>query len=236
MDLYPALRRLAETYGIAVEFWDWQGKHVDVPAATIVKVLAALEVDASSPEAAERAVAEHGNAAWRRMLPPSMVIREGWSPMVNVHVQHGDGTQGWPEYAPYDAIVVAAGGPDVPAALADQLAIGGRLVMPVGATQHAQTLVRIRRTGESTHQREMLGECRFVPLIGAQGWSEDDADAIASRSARTVATRSSASPVVANLISETSAPIREHERSASSSIFRCLSLSGPAWSRRSIRR
>src|SRR6476646_6789772 len=97
MDLYPALRRLAETYGIAVEFWDWQGKHVDVPAATIVKVLAALEVDVSSPEAAERAVAEHGNAAWRRMLPPSMVIREGWSPTVNVHVRHGERVSVWIE-------------------------------------------------------------------------------------------------------------------------------------------
>ena len=52
----------------------------------------------------------------------------------NVHVRHGDGTLGWPEHAPYDAIVVAAGGPDVPATLREQLAIGGRLVMPVGAT------------------------------------------------------------------------------------------------------
>ena len=95
MDLYPALRRLAEAYGIAVEFWDWQGKHVDVPAETIIKVLAALEVDASSPEAAERAVIEHGNAAWRRMLPPSMVIREGWAPTVDVHVRHGEPVSVW---------------------------------------------------------------------------------------------------------------------------------------------
>ncbi len=95
MDLYPALRQLAEAYGIAVEFWDWQGKHVDVPAETIVKVLAALDVDASTPEAAERAVQERGNAAWRRMLPPSMVIREGWSPMVDVHVRHGEPVSVW---------------------------------------------------------------------------------------------------------------------------------------------
>ena len=65
-DLHPALRRLAAAYGIAVEFWDWQGRHVDVPAETIVKVLAALDVDASTQEAAERAVAEHDNATWRR--------------------------------------------------------------------------------------------------------------------------------------------------------------------------
>ena len=95
MDLYPALRQLAEAYGIAVEFWDWQGKHVDVPAETIVKVLAALDVDAWTPDAAERAVQEHANAAWRRMLPPSMVIREGWSPMVDVHVRHGEPVSVW---------------------------------------------------------------------------------------------------------------------------------------------
>ena len=63
MDLYPALRQLADAYGIATEFWDWQGQHVDVPAETIVKVLAALDVDAATPEAAERAVAEHARRA-----------------------------------------------------------------------------------------------------------------------------------------------------------------------------
>lgn len=90
----------------------------------------------------------------------------------NVHVRTGDGTRGWPEHAPYDAIVVAAGGPDVPPALADQLAIGGRLVMPVGTTQRLQTLIRLRRAGPETYTRETLGECRFVPLVGAEGWSE----------------------------------------------------------------
>src|SRR4029079_15536333 len=87
------------------------------------------------------------------------------------------------EHAPYDAIVVAAGGPEVPRPLAEQLAIGGRLVMPVGATQHAQTLIRVRRTGETTYAREALGECRFVPLIGASGWREDEADAVSSAAA-----------------------------------------------------
>ena len=57
MDLYPALRQLADAYGIATEFWDWQLRHVDVPAETVVKVLAALDVDASTPEAAERRAA-----------------------------------------------------------------------------------------------------------------------------------------------------------------------------------
>ena len=60
-------------------------------------MLAALEVDASTPEAAERAVQEHDDAAWRRMLPPSMVIREGWAPTVDVHVRHGEPVSVWIE-------------------------------------------------------------------------------------------------------------------------------------------
>ncbi len=92
-----------------------------------------------------------------------------------VHLRHADGTLGWPEHAPYDAIVVAAGGPDVPTTMREQLAIGGRLVMPVGATARLQTLVRVRRTGEDTYEQERLGECRFVPLVGEEGWSEAQA-------------------------------------------------------------
>ena len=67
----------------------------------------------------------------------------------NVQVLHGDGTLGWPEHAPFDAIVVAAGGPEVPQPLLDQLAIGGRLVIPVGEEKTLQSLVRITRSGES---------------------------------------------------------------------------------------
>jgi len=88
----------------------------------------------------------------------------------NIEVRCGDGTLGWPEHAPFDAIVVAAGGPDVPRALTDQLAIGGRLVIPVG-TSHAQQLVRIRRRSATELDREDLGAVQFVPLVGAQGWS-----------------------------------------------------------------
>lgn len=88
----------------------------------------------------------------------------------NVHVIHGDGTLGWPERAPSDGIVVAAGGPSVPEALRSQLAIGGRLVMPVGASQQVQELVRVTRTGPDDYRQEELGTVRFVPLIGAQGW------------------------------------------------------------------
>lgn len=90
--------------------------------------------------------------------------------MAHVHVHCADGTLGWPEAAPYDAIVVTAAGPDVPAALLDQLAVGGRLVMPVGEREGAQWLVRLTRTGEHTERREELMGVRFVPLTGAQGW------------------------------------------------------------------
>jgi protein-L-isoaspartate(D-aspartate) O-methyltransferase len=91
----------------------------------------------------------------------------------NVYVLHGDGTLGWPEQAPYDAIVVAAGGPEIPPALLDQLAPGGRLVIPIGPDLRTQNLVRVRRRQDGTVVREDLGGVRFVPLIGAQGWREE---------------------------------------------------------------
>jgi protein-L-isoaspartate(D-aspartate) O-methyltransferase len=87
----------------------------------------------------------------------------------NVHVRHGDGTLGWPEHAPFDAIVVTAGGPDVPRSLLRQLAVGGRLVMPVGSAW-GQELVRITRRDREHDEREVLEPVAFVPLIGAEGW------------------------------------------------------------------
>lgn len=90
----------------------------------------------------------------------------------NVRVICGDGTKGFPERAPYDAIMVAAGGPDVPPSLQNQLAIGGRLVIPVGTSQFLQSLVRIRRVSETEFKREHLTEVRFVPLIGEEAWQE----------------------------------------------------------------
>jgi protein-L-isoaspartate(D-aspartate) O-methyltransferase len=94
----------------------------------------------------------------------------------NVHIIHGDGTLGWPEHAPYDAIAVAAGGPDVPPALRSQLATGGRLVIPIGTDPRLQELVRVRRTGPDEFKRESLGAVRFVPLVGAQGWRTKEGD------------------------------------------------------------
>ncbi len=89
----------------------------------------------------------------------------------NVHVRHGDGTLGWPEHAPYDAIVVAAGGPDVPESLEAQLIIGGRLVIPVGADRHRQELVRMVRLSADEYTTQQLASVRFVPLLGAHGWA-----------------------------------------------------------------
>ena len=88
----------------------------------------------------------------------------------NVHVLHGDGTRGWPEHAPYDAIVVAAGGPQVPASLKEQLKIGGRLVIPVGADRFTQELVRVTRLSKDEYRSEDIADVRFVPLIGEEGW------------------------------------------------------------------
>jgi protein-L-isoaspartate(D-aspartate) O-methyltransferase len=88
--------------------------------------------------------------------------------IMNVHVLVGDGSLGLPEHGPYDAIVVTAAAPKVPPALIEQLTLAGRLVIPVG-DRHEQTLVRLTATN-SGPQIEHLGGCRFVPLIGQQGW------------------------------------------------------------------
>jgi protein-L-isoaspartate(D-aspartate) O-methyltransferase len=89
----------------------------------------------------------------------------------NVHVFHGDGTLGWPDHAPYDAIIVAAGGPQVPESLKAQLKIGGRLVIPVGADRRLQELIRVIRVSEHEYTTTELADVRFVPLVGAEGWT-----------------------------------------------------------------
>lgn len=93
----------------------------------------------------------------------------------NIRIMHGDGSLGWPEYAPFDAIVVAAGGVEVPQALKEQLSIGGRLVIPVGRTLQSQQLIRVERISEFEFRQESLGDVRFVPLIGAAGWKDESA-------------------------------------------------------------
>jgi protein-L-isoaspartate(D-aspartate) O-methyltransferase len=89
----------------------------------------------------------------------------------NVRILAGDGTRGCAEEAPFDAIIVSAGGPDVPGALRGQLRVGGRLVIPVGQGD-SQTLLCIRGVAEDLYEQDDLGEVVFVPLIGEQGWAE----------------------------------------------------------------
>jgi protein-L-isoaspartate(D-aspartate) O-methyltransferase len=90
----------------------------------------------------------------------------------NVHVLCDDGTLGWPQHAPYDAIAVAAGGPEIPKALMSQLSPEGRMIIPVGPDESSQMLVRVTRDGEQGFAQEPIAAVRFVPLIGAQGWPE----------------------------------------------------------------
>jgi protein-L-isoaspartate(D-aspartate) O-methyltransferase len=99
----------------------------------------------------------------------------------NVHVLHGDGTKGWPEYGPYDGIIVAAGGPSVPESLKEQLKVGGRLVIPVGNDPTVQELVRVTRLANDEYKREDLADVRFVPLIGEEGWAPSERGRKANR-------------------------------------------------------
>ncbi len=87
----------------------------------------------------------------------------------NVIIQCGDGTLGWETYAPFDAIIVTAGSPQIPDPLLSQLKVGGRLVLPVGRERQSQRLLRIRRD-EKGYSVEDFGACTFVPLIGEHGW------------------------------------------------------------------
>jgi protein-L-isoaspartate(D-aspartate) O-methyltransferase len=88
----------------------------------------------------------------------------------NIAIQVGDGTIGWPEHSPFDAIMVTAGAPDLPRPLIEQLAVGGRLVIPIGDDE-SQMLVRVTRH-PSKFEEEQLGDCRFVKLWGKFGWQE----------------------------------------------------------------
>lgn len=92
----------------------------------------------------------------------------------NVIVEEGDGSAGWPASAPYDAILVTAAAPKVPQPLIDQLAEGGRLVIPVGGPKH-QELLRVVKRGDRTTE-ESLYSCRFVPLLGRYGWRQETQD------------------------------------------------------------
>jgi 4-alpha-glucanotransferase len=95
--LDPTLHDLAEAFGVATEYWDWQGRHISVDRATVVAVLAALDVDASTPEAAAAALANHHRYPWTQMLPSCMTIRQHRTASVWVHVSHGSPVRIWIE-------------------------------------------------------------------------------------------------------------------------------------------
>jgi len=89
--------------------------------------------------------------------------------ITNVTLSVADGTLGWEVHAPFDRILVAAGSPNIPEPLLNQLKIGGKLVLPVGEDQKTQNLIRVTRR-EKDFQTENFGACAFVPLIGEYGW------------------------------------------------------------------
>jgi protein-L-isoaspartate(D-aspartate) O-methyltransferase len=91
----------------------------------------------------------------------------------NIHMTVGDGTLGWPEHAPYDAIIVTASSPVVPESFRDQLKIGGRVIIPVGDVI-SQQLIRLQKMQDGSYSKEILEYVRFVPLIGKQGWHEKE--------------------------------------------------------------
>jgi len=91
--------------------------------------------------------------------------------LTDIQTRVGDGSIGWSAQSPFDGILVTAGAPDVPESLARQLSIGGRLVVPVG-DRHGQRLYVVQRQGEESWNVEDLGEFKFVPLIGTEGWND----------------------------------------------------------------
>ncbi len=88
----------------------------------------------------------------------------------NIITRYSDGTTGWADESPFDAIIITAGAPSIPQTLVNQLAVGGRMVIPVG-DQYSQELIKLHREKDGIHKTS-LGGCRFVKLIGEQGWRE----------------------------------------------------------------
>jgi protein-L-isoaspartate(D-aspartate) O-methyltransferase len=117
----------------------------------------------------------------------------------NVHILNADGTRGWAEKAPFDAILVSAGAPVVPESLKDQLAVGGRMVVPVGSNKRAQELLLITRRADGHFDCEDLADVRFVPLIGEHGWEVEAADEETTRP-RIIQTRPRLSQTLPGLI------------------------------------
>ena len=147
-----------------------------IAAAEIGEGDRVLEVGAGSGYAAAvmARIAAHVTAIERRPeLCEIARARIGQLGLTNVEIVAGDGTLGFEQAAPFDAILVAASGSHVPNALVAQLAPGGRLVMPIGAPAGSQKLIRVRKGSDGSLERDSLGAVRFVPLIGEEGWSGD---------------------------------------------------------------
>ncbi len=152
----PRLRELAAAYGVGVDFWGFDGRRRDVSAATLTKVLGALGVDASTPAAVERALAEHADEPWRRMLPPTVVKREGAPAKVAVHVLAGDPVRvqvvdehgnDWPTYpADEPAQTATVDGVDVERRhvwLPQELPLGWHLLRADSAGRQAEATVAV---------------------------------------------------------------------------------------------
>jgi protein-L-isoaspartate(D-aspartate) O-methyltransferase len=130
----------------------------------------------------------------------------------NIELRVGDGSQGWPEAAPFDAIVVSAGGPGVPPALKEQLAIGGRLLIPVGERTVGQRLLKVTRLAADRYDTDDVGAVTFVPLIGEQGWAEDGRRAATNH----VAARERTEP---SMIAEAAEPLPDFEHPTFGELF-----------------
>jgi len=152
-----------------------------IEAAEVAPGDRVLEIGAGSGYAAavmsriaEKVVAieRHGELA---RLAAGRMARLGYD---NVAIVHGDGSKGWPDEAPFEAILAAASGSHVPEALIHQLAVGGTLVMPIGEPAAVQKLIKVRRVGEEDFEQEDLGPVRFVPLIGEHGWRSGEASGV----------------------------------------------------------
>ena len=124
----------------------------------------------------------------------------------NVQVMCGDGTRGWPEQAPFDAIVVAAGGPRVPESLKSQLKIGGRMVIPVGSAETTQELVRITRISDTEFKTEDIADVRFVPLIGDEGWEPVDEEEVVRAAMKMPTPIAKSDPRLSQLVKENCEP------------------------------
>ena len=134
----------------------------------------------------------------------------------NVEVVAGDGSRGWPEAAPFDVILVAAGGPAIPQALKDQLEIGGRLVIPVGDDVLDQRLVKVTRASATHFEEDDLGPVMFVPLIGEHGWHDlGERPPAEQRSFRAPP----AEPTIAQLIREVAEPLPDLDDDAFGPFF-----------------